>query len=83
MFKRVAQDHQDTLGDLHVEIVEALAEGEHVVVRSILNARHSATMFGMPPTGNQLAFQVLHMYRVRDGLVTDHWECGDNWEMSA
>jgi predicted ester cyclase len=81
MFKRVAQDHHDTMGDLRVEIVEAIAEGEDVVVRSILNARHSGTMFGMPPTGNQLRFEVLHMYRVHDGKVTDHWECRDEPEM--
>jgi steroid delta-isomerase-like uncharacterized protein len=81
MFRRVTQDHYETMGDLHVEIIEAIAEGEDVVVRSILNARHSGTMFGMPPTGNQLRFQVLHMYRVRDGKITDHWECRDEPEM--
>lgn len=81
LFKKVAQEHQDTMGDLHVEIVESIAEGEDVVVRSVLSARHSGTMFGMAPTGNQLRFQVLHMYRVRDGKVTDHWECRDEPEM--
>lgn len=81
LFKRVAQDHHETMGDLRVEILESVAEGEDVVVRSILNARHAGTMFGMPPTGNQLRFQVLHMYRVKDGKITDHWECRDEPEM--
>jgi len=81
LFKRVAQDHRDTMGDLRVDIVEVIAEGEDVVVRSILNARHTGEMFRMKPTGNQLRFPVIHMYRVRDGKVTDHWECRDEAEM--
>ena len=81
LFKRVAQNHRDTMGGLRVDIIEAIAEGEDVVVRSVLNARHTGVMFGMKPTGNQLRFPVIHMYRVRGGKVTDHWECRDEAEM--
>ncbi len=81
LFKRIGQDHRETMGDLHVDIVEVIAEGEDVVVRSILNARHTGEMFRLKPTGNQLRFPVIHMYRVRDGKVTDHWECRDEARM--
>src|SRR5689334_919753 len=81
LFKRVAQNHRDTMGDLRVDIVEVMAEGEDVVVRSILNACHTGEMVRMKPTGNQRRLPVIHMYRVQDGKVTDHWECRDEAEM--
>ena len=81
MFKVVAKDHHETMGNLNVVIHESLADGDFVVIRSTLNARHDGKMFGMPPTGNQLSFQVIHIYRVEEGLVTDHWEYRDDGEI--
>src|SRR6266545_510169 len=59
--------------DLHVAIDDIIAEDDKVVVQLTMSGTHLGPFMGMAPTGRRFACQQIHVARVRDGQVTDHW----------
>jgi len=41
----------------------------------------SGELFGIPPTGKQVTFSVVHVDRVVDGKVVEHWGQGDTMSL--
>jgi steroid delta-isomerase-like uncharacterized protein len=64
--------------DLHAELHQLVAEGDLVVGRLILTGTHQGEFMGVPPTGRSFSVQHIHMYRVADGKVAEHWACRDD-----
>ena len=54
-------------------IEDVIAEGDKVAVRLTSSATHSGTFMGKPATGNRYTIHEIHIFRIRDGQVTDHW----------
>ena len=63
--------------DLYVVIHDQVAEGDRVVTRKTFHGTHQGDLFGLPPTGSSVAFDVIDILCVRDGKVTDHWNVVD------
>jgi predicted ester cyclase len=63
---------------LRLEVEHVVAEGEWVMGRSVTNASHTTTVFGVPPTGQaiQTAFWDLHRFDA-DGLIAESWNLLD------
>lgn len=73
---------------LHYDIHHALTDGDLVAVNSTMNGRHTApwavytetgaidTVF--PPTERSFAMTQSHWFRVRDGLILEHWANRDD-----
>jgi steroid delta-isomerase-like uncharacterized protein len=55
------------------EIHDVIAEKDRVAVRLTTEARHTGTFMGMPATGNRYSIDEIHIFRVRDGKVLEHW----------
>lgn len=55
------------------EIQDAIAEGDRVAVRLTSSARHTGTFMGQPPTGKRYSIDEMHIFRLRDGQVVEHW----------
>ena len=64
--------------DLHAELHQLVAEGDLVVGRLTLSGTHRGEFMGVPPTGRSFSVQHMHMYRVADGKVAEHWACRDD-----
>lgn len=91
-FWSTAQWLRAAFADLHYDIHHAIADGELVAVNSTMNGRHAAaiafyapdgtvdTVF--PPTGQPFAMAQSHWFRVRDGLITEHWATRDDLGMA-
>ena len=62
---------------LHVTVEDQIAEGDRVVTRKVFHGAHTGDFFGIPATGRTIAFEVIDILRLRDGLVTDHWNVVD------
>lgn len=56
---------------------EVIAEGNTVVTRGIFLGTHQGELMGIAPTGKQVQFSVVHIDRVMDGKVTEHWGQAD------
>jgi steroid delta-isomerase-like uncharacterized protein len=55
------------------EIHDMIAEGDLVAVRLTSSARHTGTFMGQPPSGRRYSIDEMHIFRLRDGQVTEHW----------
>jgi predicted ester cyclase len=63
--------------DWHVTIDELLADGEFVVDRFTIDATHTGSANGIPPTGRRIATMGMHMWRLADGMLVEGWYVTD------
>lgn len=56
---------------------DVIAESDQVVTRGTFSGTHCGEIIGIPPTGKQVTFSVIHIDRVMDGKVVEHWGQGD------
>jgi steroid delta-isomerase-like uncharacterized protein len=62
-------------------IEDVIAEGDKVAVRLTSSATHTGTFMGKPASGNRYSIQEIHIFRIRDGQVTEHWHEFDNMSL--
>jgi steroid delta-isomerase-like uncharacterized protein len=65
------------LSENRMTIEDAIAEGDRVVVRLTSHAVHSGDFMGMPGSGKAYTIGEIHIFRVRDGKVVEHWREAD------
>ncbi len=64
--------------DFCATINQILAEGDRVFVYNTVTGTHTGRGFlDYPPTNNEIRFDVVDMYRLRDGKVCEHWDVAD------
>jgi predicted ester cyclase len=59
-----------------------VAQDDLVVVQLTMHGRHVAStmplLAGIPPTGDAIAWDFIHIWRVADGAIAEHWACRDD-----
>jgi predicted ester cyclase len=65
-FRNAFPDLQSTTEDL-------IAEGDSVFARVVLRGTHQGPLWVFEPTGKQMAMHGIHLIKVRDGKILDHW----------
>jgi predicted ester cyclase len=58
-------------------IDDMIAEGDQVVTKKTFRGTHTVEFAGIPPTGRPVTLQFVDIMRVRDGRITEHWNCID------
>jgi steroid delta-isomerase-like uncharacterized protein len=79
--KETAAWLHESFSDLRFEIEDVICDGESVVVRLTMSGRHTGAagpFAGMPVTGRPFRTRQIHMWRVSDGRITDHWAVRDD-----
>jgi len=71
------------VSDAEFEIHDMIAEGDKVAARLTTRARHTGTFMGLPPTGKPYSIDEIHIFRLRDGQVTEHWHEFDKMVLMA
>jgi steroid delta-isomerase-like uncharacterized protein len=71
---RVAQG----LADAKFVIDDEIGEGDRVAVRVTASARLVGEFMGMPASGRTYEIGEIHIFRVRDGKVSEHWHQFDS-----
>lgn len=56
---------------------EVLVAGDRVVTCGTFIATHLGEFQGLPPTGKQISLSIMHIDRVEDGKIVEHWGQGD------
>ena len=64
--------------DVKWTITEMIAEGDKVVVRLPMTATHLGEFFGIAPTGRKVEIDGIHILRVANGKVAEHWGVNDD-----
>ena len=65
----------------HFTIDDVIAEGDKVAVRWTNSGTHSGEFAGIPATGRTFTIGGIDIYRVRDGLLCEHWHQLDQLSM--
>ena len=61
------------LAEVEFTIEDLIAEDDRVVVRLTSGARQVGEFMGMPPSGRSYRIEEIHIFRLRDGQVVEHW----------
>ncbi len=87
-FRTTLTDIFTTFPDWHTTVDEMVAEGDVVVSRHTTTATHLGTpivrsihhMKGIPPTGKPVIMKSIHIWHIKDGLITSHTARRDDLE---
>jgi len=71
---------RSTFPDAYVTLEDVIAEDDKVVSRGTFTGTHREFL-GIPPTGKQVTFSVIHIEQLGDGKIVDHWVLGDSLAM--
>lgn len=69
------------VSDPKFEIHDLIAEGDRVAARLTASARHTGTFMGLEPTGNRYSIDEIHVFRIRDGQLVEHWHAFDTMSL--
>jgi len=61
------------LADPEFRIDDLIAEGDRVAVRLTSSATQVGDFMGLPPSGTRYSISEIHIFRIRDGKVAEHW----------
>jgi len=65
------------ISDPSMTIEDVIAEGDRVAVRLTSSATHTGEFMGMPASGKRYEIGEIHIFRLRDGRVSEHWHQAD------
>jgi lactoylglutathione lyase len=70
------------LGDTEVEHRHLIAEGDlvaqHVRLRGVHQASTMPLLAGLEPTATEVTWTFIHIWRVVEGQIVEHWACRDD-----
>jgi steroid delta-isomerase-like uncharacterized protein len=75
--KEAIQRVRQGLADVAMTIDDMIAEDDRVAVRLTSRARQVGEFMGMPPSGKEYEIGEIHIFRLRDGKVVEHWHQAD------
>jgi predicted ester cyclase len=61
------------LSDVTFRIEDSIAEGDRVAVRLTASATQTGELMGMAPSGRRYTIGEIHIFRVADGRIVEHW----------
>jgi steroid delta-isomerase-like uncharacterized protein len=61
------------LADARFTIEDVVAEDDRVAVRLTATATQVGEFMGMPASGKSYTIGEIHIFRIRDGKVSEHW----------
>jgi len=78
--KRGVASRRLSFPDIHVTIEDMIAEGDKIVARLTFRGTHDGVFQGIPPTGKEVSWSGIWIYRVANGLFTERWH---NYDMQG
>jgi predicted ester cyclase len=64
--------------DLEWRIDDLIAEGDKVVARTTMRGTQRGEFFGIPPAGRAVEMNGVHVMRIADGKIIEHWGSNDD-----
>jgi steroid delta-isomerase-like uncharacterized protein len=82
--RRLMKKVQTAFPDSTNKIVDVTAEGDRVVLRTIMEGTHTATLefkTPIPATGKHVNIEQVHTFRFKDGKVVEMWMSMDHLDL--
>jgi predicted ester cyclase len=77
--KQEAADFRRGFPDVVSTIEDLIAEGDKVVARWRSRATHRGEYMGIPPTGKEVEFTGISVYRIEGGKIAESWNSEDQF----
>ena len=74
VYKQAIAGSLAAMPDLQVSIQDQIAEGDKVVTRWMAKSTPQVEFAGIKPTGKAVTITAIHIHRVQDGKLVEHWE---------
>jgi predicted ester cyclase len=65
-------------GPMHFDIEDEITEEDKVVARVVMHGKHVGEFLGKEPTGKEFATKQIHVWRLEDGKMIEHWSVRDD-----
>jgi predicted ester cyclase len=65
-------------GPMRFDVEDEIGEGDEVVARVVMHGRHVGEFLGKPPSGKEFATKQIHIWRIADGKLIEHWSVRDD-----
>ena len=72
-FKEIGRVMNTAFPDVVVTEEDLIASEDTVVERSTAVGTHRASMMTEPPTNKEIHWSEIHIYRIHDGKIAEHW----------
>jgi len=92
MVRAILQDILTTFPDVKTAPLNIVAEGDWVVAHCMISGTHKGIgqspfvheglLAGVPPTGKSFKTRHIHMFRMEDGLIVEHWAVRNDLDMA-
>src|SRR5262245_35411740 len=92
MVRAILQDILTTFPDVKMAPLNIVAERDWVVAHCMFSGTHKGVgqspfvheglLAGLPPTGKSFKTRHIHMFRMEDGLIVEHWAARNNVYMA-
>jgi predicted ester cyclase len=77
--KQEAADFRRGFPDVRSTIEDLVAEGDKVAARWMARATHQGEYMGIPPTGKEVEFTGISVYRIEGGKIAESWTVEDEF----
>jgi predicted ester cyclase len=61
----------------HISVNEIIAENDRVMVRWTFHGIHIGEIFGIPPTGKEVTYSGINIFRIADDKLAESWDLSD------
>jgi steroid delta-isomerase-like uncharacterized protein len=72
-WKQFTQPFFTGFSNRRLAVEDIIAEGDKVVARVTFHGAHTGDFQGLPPTGKQIAFSGVAIFRLAGGKIVEHW----------
>jgi predicted ester cyclase len=80
--RRILRNIDDDLGPLSVEQHHLFGDGDLVAQHLTMHGTHRAStmplLTGVSPSGRTASWTFIHIWRIADGMIVEHWACRDD-----
>jgi steroid delta-isomerase-like uncharacterized protein len=72
-FRQIVDATRQAFPDVHVNVMDVVAEDDFVVFHDTVRATSRGEFFGVPANGKRLEWTEIHFLRIRNGRIVEHW----------
>ncbi|HUT48409.1 MAG TPA: ester cyclase [Alphaproteobacteria bacterium] len=76
-FKGFAAAMFKAFPDVRASYTPLVARGDKIAVIGAVSGTHKGAFFGMKPTGRKIKWTEMHVFRIRNGRIAEHWVQAD------
>jgi steroid delta-isomerase-like uncharacterized protein len=79
--KRTVQWLRSAFDDISYDVEDLFGDGDRVALRVTMHGTHAREFMGQPATGKRFSVKQIHIFRMADGRVAEHWAARDDLGM--